>query len=126
MKDKKTKVKKPSFKELLNNSIRVTNNKWEEANGLYIGTKEGQEALTAAATATEKITAAKRNVEEAKCNLARIGLAIAGMTLESTMLSETMNDCNYLRLATKGFLGAQEAEKAMKDFNLRKYYWSNK
>ena len=119
---KKEKEKKLTFKELFQNGMEVTNLKWNEAKGIYLGNKEGQDALVAAATATQKLGEIKNNVDNSKINLAKTILMGAGMVAETWMHNSDQNQANFLRLASNGYFGTKECEQNGKNFNLRKYY----
>lgn len=113
MKEKRTSLK--DLRQDLIDTIALKNN---ETKGMHISSSEAQDALTAVATAYNRVAEIDERRKETKINLGKAIAGAVGMLTETVMHERDVNTCLGLEQAYHS--GSTEIKNLRKDFKPRR------
>ena len=112
------KEKKKTLKELRQELIETISLKTNEVKGMYIGSAEAQNGMTAVATAYNRVAEIDERKKENLINLGKAIAGAAGMLTETAMHERDMRTCLGLEQAYHS--GATELKNIRKEFKPRR------
>ena len=114
-------IKNYTFKELEQAQTNLTMMKIDEARGLYIGTKEGQDALAAASQSYRDLAEVRETRKKLVVDGVKIGLAAATVALDVRTHVRDLQQCWWYKVSSYGNGGEKEAEQFGRNFDIEKH-----